>query len=404
MRFLALRSPSFRMYEGGALFSVNGQWINRVVIGWVGWEMTGSATWVGLLSFCLFAPTVLTSPLFGVLMDRIQLRPAALVSHGIVTMAVLVLYFLYAGDLLTIGSLSAVALVIGIAGSAERSVRMTIVPRMVDLDALPNAVAIHAANFNVARLVGPAIGGIMIEMLGTGTTMFINVLVFLPNLVAIFFLTVRERDSSKGEVKNFMAELWAGARHAALHPIIREAMLLTALSSLTVRGVAEIVPVIADGLFNRGAEGLGQMLSAGGGGALIAALTISLRSASSWAEGIPLIAHAAIFLGLLAVSALGLIDNWYLAVACVGVTGFCGTMVGINMQSAIQLQVDDAFRGRVMSLWMVVGLGTSALGALLLGSLTDLFGLSETLTSVGLIGIAAVVFLRYVLAHMVRSK
>ncbi|NND50538.1 MAG: MFS transporter, partial [Rhizobiales bacterium] len=273
MRFPALRSPSFRLYEGGGFFSVNGQWINRVVIGWVGWEMTGSATWVGLLSFCLFAPTVISSPLFGVLMDRIRLRPAALVSHGIVAASSLALYLLHAADALTIWGLVVVALVIGFAGSAERSVRMTIVPRMVELSVLPNAVAIHAANFNVARLIGPAIGGIMIETLGTGTTMLINVFVFIPNLVAIFFLTVREREGSKGGRKHFLVELWEGARHAALHPIIREAMLLTAISSLTIRGVAEIVPVIADGVFDRGAEGLGQMLSAGGGGALIAALT-----------------------------------------------------------------------------------------------------------------------------------
>jgi MFS family permease len=404
MRFPAFRSRNFRIYEGGSLFSVNGQWINRVVIGWVGWELTGSATWVGLLSFCLFAPTVISSPLYGVLLDRVRLQPVALMSHGIVTAASLVLYLLYLGDSLTIWGLSAVALVIGFAGSADRAVRVTIVPRMVERDALPNAVAIHAANFNIARLIGPAIGGTLIETMGTDTTMLINVIVFLPYLAAILILRLGEKKRSTAQRQRFFVELWDGARYAATHPIIREAMLLTCITSLSVRGVNEIVPAIADGVYQRGAEGLGQMLSAGGGGALIAALMVAVRPSHTWADGIPTIAHVAIFIGLGAVCVLGIAANWYLAVACVTVTGFCGTMIGINMQSSIQLTVDDAYRGRVMSLWMVVGLGTSALGALMLGSLTDLFGLSATLVSAASIGAAVVIAARIALARLGRRQ
>jgi len=404
MRFPAFRSRNFRIYEGGSLFSVNGQWINRVVIGWVGWELTGSATWVGLLSFFLFAPTVISSPLYGVLLDRVRLQPVALMSHGIVTAASLVLYLLYLGDILTIWGLSAVALVIGFAGSADRAVRVTIVPRMVERDALPNAVAIHAANFNIARMIGPAIGGTLIETAGTDTTMLINIIVFLPYLAAILILRLGEKKRSAALRQHFFVELWDGARYAATHPIIREAMLLTCITSLSVRGVNEIVPAIADGVYQRGAEGLGQMLSAGGAGALIAALMVAVRPSRAWAEGIPTIAHVAIFLGLGAVFVLGIAGNWYLAVACVTVTGFCGTMIGINMQSSIQLTVDDTYRGRVMSLWMVVGLGTSALGALMLGSLTDLFGLSSTLVSAASIGAAVVIAARIALARLARRQ
>ncbi len=129
-----------------------------------------------------------------------------------------------------------------------------------------------------------------------------------------------------------------------------------------------------------------------------------MRSAGNWAEGIPLIAHVSVFVGLVGVSLIGAADNWYFALACVSVVGFCCTMIGINMQSAIQLTVDESYRGRVMSLWMVVGLGASALGALLLGGLTDLFGLSATLISAGLIGIVVVVGIRYALSRALRSR
>ncbi len=272
MRFPALQGRNFRIYEGGSFFSVNGQWINRVLIGW---ELTGSAAWVGILSFFLFAPTVISSPLYGVLLDRGRLKLVALINYMVVTLSALVLYFLYAGDVLDIWSLSAVALVIGFAGSADRAVRVTIMPRMVERAALPNAVTIHAANFNVARLIGPAIGGTLIETIGTDTTMLVNVIVFLPYLAAVLLIRLVEKGRPKSERKHFLVEMIDGARYTATHPAIREAMLLTCVSSLTVRGVGEIVPAIADGVYQRGAEGLGQMLSVGGG-ALIVALTVSL--------------------------------------------------------------------------------------------------------------------------------
>jgi MFS family permease len=395
MALPALQSRSFCLFEGSSIFSLNGQWITRIVVGWVGWELTGSATWVGLLSFFLFAPTIATSPFFGVLMDRVQLRPAAMVSQGIVAVATLVMFLLYVTGNLTIWSLSVVALVIGIAASGERTARMTIVPRLVDIAILPNAVAIHATNFNTARLIGPAVGGILIERFGTGTAMLVNFILLLPFLVALLFLKVREKEASSAGRQRFMAEFWGGARHAALHPLIREALILTAVTSLTVRGVLEILPAIADGVFHRGAEGLGNMVAAGGAGALAAALINAFRQHRKWGEGIPLRAQLAIILGLLAITTLGVADNWTLAMVLVGICGFCGTMIGINMQATIQLTVDDDFRGRVMSLWMVTGIGTSALGALLLGTFADLIGLTQTLVGSGLIGIVLVVTIRF---------
>jgi Na+/melibiose symporter-like transporter len=193
-----------------------------------------------------------------------------------------------------------------------------------------------------------------------------------------------------------MAEFWGGARHAALQPLIREALILTTVTSLTVRGVLEILPAIADGVFHRGAEGLGNMVAAGGAGALAAALLNAFRQHRKWGEGIPLRAQIAIMLGLLAVAGLGISDGWTLAMVFVTICGFCGTMIGINMQATIQLTVDDDFRGRVMSLWMVTGIGTSALGALLLGTFADLIGLTQTLVGGGLIGIVLVVAVRFI--------
>jgi MFS family permease len=384
MRFPALQSRNFCIYEGGSLFALNGQWITRIVVGWVGWELTGSATWVGLLSFFLFAPTIVTSPFFGVLVDRVHLKPTVIVSQGIVTLATLSLYILHLAGLLNVWSLSAVSLVIGVAGSAERAVRVTIVPRMVPLSALTNAVGIHATNFNVARLVGPAIGGIMIERVGTGPTMLVNFIVLVPFLVALFFLKVNERDGSNRVHKSYFADFWSGAKVAARHPVIREAMMLTCITSITVRGVLDILPALADGEFHRGPEGLGQMVAVGGAGALVSAVVVAIRHTRK-RPGIPLVGQVAVFIGTVSVAALGIVHTWPLALLFVTLCGFAGTMIGINMQTTIQLTVEDEFRGRVMSLWMVAGIGFSALGALVLGTAADLFGLPATLIGGGIV-------------------
>jgi predicted MFS family arabinose efflux permease len=266
---------------------------------------------------------------------------------------------------------------------------------MVDLRTLPNAVAIHASNFNVQRLIGPAIGGLMIDRFGTGTTIFVNFIILLPFLVVLFFLDVREKEESeRAQQRNFLAEFWGGAKHAAVHAVIREAMILTCVTSLTVRGVLEILPAIADGEFQRGAEGLGQMVSVGGAGALLAALIIAFRQTRQW-RGIPMIGHFAVFLGVFGVTGLGLAGTWTSAMLAVAVCGFCGTMIGINMQSTIQLNVEDEYRGRVMSLWIMAGIGTSALGALLLGAAADVFGLAQTLVSGGLASAIVVAAVRF---------
>jgi MFS family permease len=386
MHLPALRSKNYQIYLAGSFFSLNGAWISRIIIGWLSWDLTGSASWVGIMSFCLFAPVIVSSPLFGVLMDRIDLRRAVMTTQWILAAAILSLFILYASEALTIWSLGFITLVVGFTNSADRTIRMSLVPLSVDKDSLPNAVALYATIFNTARLIGPAIGGMTIATLGTGAAILMNLAMTLPILLALRFLVLRERQFSDAKREPFFVELVDGARHAAARPIIREGMILTGLSSCAVRGVMEILPVIADGVFQRGAQGLGHMVAAGGGGALVASVAIAMRRTDSSDLQIPLHAHITVYIGFFAVMMLGLIDSWIAALAVTSVVGFSGTMVGISMQSAIHLQLDDVYRSRVMSLWMIMGIGGSATGAIVLGSLTDLFGLSVTLVGTGLVG------------------
>jgi MFS family permease len=384
MRFPALQSRNFVIFTAGNFSAMNALWINRVVIGWLGWELTGLASWVGFLSFLLFAPTFISSPLFGVILDRVDIRRAAIISQVVVTAAVTALLFFYVTGLLTIWLLGLVALVVGVTTSADRTVRFVLVPLVVDKAALANAVAIHGINFNTARLLGPAIGGLLIASIGTGVTILLNVLMILPFLTALFFISLSEREKPKAERQPFFQELLDGARYAAGHPIIRQAMLLSAVYSITIRGILEILPAVADGEFHRGASGLGQMLAASGAGALGAALLIALRRPGGSGDGIKPVAYASIVAGVIGAIALGATDNWIVAVMTSFVLGFSATANGIDLQTSIQLTLSDSYRSRVMSLWIVIVIGGAAMNAIALGFLADLLGMPVTLIGAGI--------------------
>ena len=152
----ALREAQFRNYALANMFSLNAIWGQRTIVAWLAWDLTGSATWVGLIAFLNFVPTMISGPIFGALADRIDLRMSALavqLSEMIITGALLALYV---GGVLDIYVLAAVSLVFGVVISAHHPTRMALTPRLVPKSALANAVAISSLNFNFARLIGPA--------------------------------------------------------------------------------------------------------------------------------------------------------------------------------------------------------------------------------------------------------
>jgi hypothetical protein len=213
----------------------------------------------------------------------------------------------------------------------------------------------------------------------------------IPFLIALFMVRVRDRDAPPSKRQPFLTEILDGARYAAKHPIIREAMILSGLFSLTIRGVLEILPAIADGVYQRGAEGLGQMLAVSGAGALVAAIFIALRRSGSTEATISPAAYATIVVGILCTMVLGLTANWYVALAMVFIIGLCLTHNGIDLQAVLQLALTDTYRGRVMGLWIVLVIGGAAISAIVLGSVADIFGMSATLIGTGIACAALVV-------------
>ena len=367
-------------------------WITRLVMSWIAWDLTGSSAYVGLLSFFLFVPYITTIPFFGVLLDRIEPLRTAIIAQIIQALAAFTIFLMHITDSLSIFSLCTVAIIIGTANSAQGSARQTIVPRIVDKPTIANAVAFNAMNFQIARIIGPSVGGILIGLIGTKYTILFSSFFFLPALITLpmIVLTPKQGESKKNE-SNFISELIDGARFAHRNAVIFECIVLTFISSVIIRGCHELLPALADGKFNMGVEGLGQIMAAAGAGALISSFLIASRKKTYNDHGIPMIARISLILGLLFVTILGYVDNWYLAILAAFISGACVTNVAIDMQSTVQMQLTDTYRARVASLWLATAIGGSGLGSILNGIFSDLFGITETFIFVGLVGILAVI-------------
>ncbi|MBL4750847.1 MAG: MFS transporter [Amylibacter sp.] len=374
MNLTALKSPSFRLYYIGGLCAVNGLWIMRVLIGWMAWELTASASFVGLVAALSLLPTFLTGPFFGVLIDRTNIKLAAIGTNSSMIVCIATLLAIHVSGQLSPTLLSAIAIAIGMVSSAHHPVRMSLAPRLVERDQVGSVVALAALSFNTARMISPALGGIIIDQLGITWALAASILFYFPSLMIVPFLKPRDTRKTGGK-EPFMTALKTGINYLRHRPELRLVLLMTALMALSIRGTTEILPVVADGLFNKGAVGLGQLGSAVGAGAVVSAILKAFGpSRPAKTMGLPTIIITT--LGILAVAVFGNSNIWNITLIAAAALGFASTYLGVSLQSAIQADLPDDMRGRVMSIWIVVATGASALGAFTIGTATQTLGLS----------------------------
>lgn len=378
----AFSDPQFRLFFLGVFFAVQAIWVQRVTLSWVAWEMSGSPGFVGLVAGLSLLPTLFTGPLFGVLADRVDIRRASFVTNGGLATCLTVL----AISLPIIGpvGLAVAALTIGIVTSAHHPVRMSLGPRLVPQAMVGQVVAATALNFNVARLVAPAVTGVVIAQFGAQVALWVAVIFYMPMLVVLTQL--RPRDLPFRARAPFLTDLVEGVRYGMMSPLVRMALLLTSVFATNVRGALEVLPVLADGAFARGAEGLGLLTAAVGGGALLAAV-LKAGGAGDVGGRISVTVFMTAMAGQVAVIIMGLATVWGVALGATALAGFCATWCGVSLQAAIQTDLPDDYRGRVMSLWTVVGFGTVALGAFAIGALAEAIGISQALVVAGCTGV-----------------
>jgi MFS family permease len=375
---------NYLTYLCGSIFSTQGIWIQRMTMGWMMWDQTHSESWLGMLAFLMFFPSILVGPLFGVMVDRINRRTAAVATSIILALLSLLLSLLVWQQLVNELALLFFALAIGVANSAYQSIRLSLVPELVSVYNMPKAVAINAVLYNTSRFIGPVIAGLLIKHEGNTMAFAVVSAFYIPLIVVLLLLKLDDRKKSVAEKKfTFFMDIKAGVNYALNSDLILRLLILIAVSAILGRGLLEILPAAVDVLYNRGVEGLAWLNSAAGVGAIIAGLLLSSLSSAR----LLLVTRLGVISSGLLLLMFSYSNSFELGLLMVGGLSFCATVCGVGTQSLIQVSVPSAFRGRVMSLWGSINMGGGALGGLLFGVITEFMGYPFTFITVGLLSV-----------------
>ncbi len=390
----AFAHRNYRIYTGGNAVSLVGTWMQRVSVGWLAWTLSHSGTWLGLVSMAEFFPVVFLSPLAGALADRRDRVGIIKTTQIVGTIQAGLLAALVILDLITIEWLFVLSLLLGVTNAVAQPSRMALIPTLVDRASLPSALAINSIVFNSARFIGPAVAGIIIANVSVGAALAVKAGTYLCFLVAIAYLRGIP-PLQVGPTQNVLKASMEAYTYASRHPGIAPMLGLFVITTIGTRGFIELFPGFADSVFARGPQGLAMLVSTVGVGAIAGGVWMLTRPAITGLAGVVL---ANTLLMSLAVLAFTATDQFYLALPCVFLAGAAMTITGTGAQTLIQAAVDARMRGRVMALYGMIFRAGPALGAVLIGTASEHFGLRWPLA------IGAIVSCGFWLATRLRHK
>jgi MFS family permease len=377
--FASLRHRDYRLMWIGSALSNTGTWMMWVALSWHVLQLTHSAFWVGAINFANFFPMWL-SPLGGVLADRFDRKKVLLVTQSVMMVDGAALAVLAGTGHATLWPVLLLTLILGFVFAMDAPARHALFPTLVPRETMVNAIALNSAQFSLARVIGPAIAGPLVATVGVTPVFWANAGSFLAVLVALWLIRSPYRGPEAGQPRVTILD---GVRYAWRHPLVRAMLLAILVYSLFGAPIQALLPVFADEVFARGARGFGLLAAAMGAGSVVGAVVLGLLGrVSVRIVGVGLALSGA---SLIAFASVG---SFALAVPLVLVFGGMYLFSISAMNSRIQTSVDDAMRGRVVGLFMMVFGGVFPVGGLIGGAIADRIGAPLT-TGVG----AAVVLL-----------
>lgn len=369
----ALGQPNYGVYMAGMSVSMIGLWMQRVGVGWLTWELTESAAWLGAVAFADLFPAVLVAPIGGSAADRWDRLKLTKINQVLSLLQAVALFGLTVSGLITIEILFALTLFLGIVTAFHQPVRMALVPSLVRREYLPTAVALSSISFNLARFIGPAFAGVVILAFGTGATFGLNALSFAVFLWALGRVRIENTMTPRQQDRpGLVREFGDGVRYVASHAGVAPILMILIVVCLGIRPFQELLPGFADHVFGGGADILAVLTCATGIGAVVGGLWLAQRGGPAGLTKLILIATVIQALSMFAFVAT---DSLWVAIPAVTAAGLGMTVTGIGVQTLMQLTVDASVRGRVLSIFGLTFRGVPALGALIMGAASESVGL-----------------------------
>ena len=385
--FRALRHANFRRFFVGQGLSLIGTWLQQVAMGWVTWRLSGSAFLLGVIAFCSNIGILALGPFAGVIADRVNRRRALFVTQSLLLAQAVVLAVLTAVGRLEVWHLVACALWLGTVSSFDIPLRQALYVHLVDDRAdLPNAIALNSLLVNTARVVGPALAGLLLAATNEAVCFSLNALSFVAVIVAISRLRWPREVAPELLRGGFWASWKEGARYALGFAPVRALLLLVAIAGWTITPYSSLMPIYAGQIYSGGAHTLGFLLSAAGMGAL--ATTAYLAGRHSIRGLGRIIAGAAAVSGI-ALASFAWLTVFPVALVLLALVGGGVILAAASANTIIQTVVDDRLRGRVAGFYTMAFLGIAPLGNLAAGALAKAIGVQATFALNGLVCAAA---------------
>ena len=387
--FRALRHRNFRIFVAGQAVSLIGTWMQNVGQSWLVYRLTGSELMVGLLGFCAHGPVLLLGPLAGLFADRHSRYRIVLFTQAAFLLQAILLAALTLSGRVTAGHVFALAAAWGVVNAFDIPARQSLYIHMVGGKDLLNAIALNSVVFNTARVVGPAVGGLVIAAAGEGVCFSINAATFLAVLGSLFLLRLPPlRPERRDTPWRHMRE---GFRYVASHQPVLALLAINAAMNITRAPAVALAPFFADAIFGRGSEGLGILTAAAGLGAIAGTLGLARRTG---ARGLPRV----VFSSALATGACLVLFAWspsfWSSLAVFALIGFNHMRQNASANTLIQTLIPDAYRGRVMALYSMTVVGVLPIGHLVGGAAAERIGPRWTVFWGGLACIAAALAFR----------
>ncbi len=369
--FSAFRYRNYRLFWFGACVSNLGNWMQTVGQNWLVLSLTGSPFMLGLVNFIANSPMLVLSLFGGVIADRNSRKTVLLVTQNLMALLVLAMAILTFFNIINVWLVLAIALGIGVVQAFNSPAYQTIMLDLVGKDDLMNAIAMNSMQFNLTRIIGPSIGGLLVSAFGVAACFFFNSLSFLAVIVALMLVRIPkvapqlEKRSALLEIRESFGYLRQNREMLALLAIA-SAMSIFVIPYLT------LLPVFVRNVFKLGPDYYGILLSAVGVGALTGAFLVA--QASGEVKKRSRFMLIGMLVNIVGMVGLGLSGNFVLTVV---ILAFCGGAMVISnatLNTIIQTSVPDEMRGRIISIWTLCTMGLMPIGNLQSGTVAELFG------------------------------
>jgi MFS family permease len=376
----ALRSPNYRLFFAGQSLSLIGTWMTRIATSWLVYRLTNSALLLGVVSFAGQIPAFFLAPIAGVWIDRWNRHRTLVWTQVLSMIQSFALAALALTGVINIWWLMALVLMQGLINAFDMPARQAFVVEMiVDRADLGNAIALNSSMVNGARLIGPALGGLIIAAVGEGYCFLIDGISYIAVIVSLLMMTV-DRKAARGAAKRVWSELAEGWKYVVESDAIRSILLQLALVSLIAMPYMVLMPIMVGSVLHGGPHTLGFLMGASGVGALISAISLAMRRTVVGLGRMIAISSAMFGAGLIV---LGLSRELWISMPIMLFTGF-GMMQQLAASNTIlQTIISDDKRGRVMSFYTLAVLGVTPIGSLLAGTFASKFGAPATLAGGG---------------------